>query len=245
MNFRHWSLLIAILCLVTISCNNAEKQALREEARSSLRDIPEGSITPPAATGNSSTANTPEPAQNAAGIWHYTCPNGCAGGAGAAGKCTSCGADLAHNTAYHQSANSQPAISQSGNDDPIVDFSNLQGTSSAPTAEPAQNAAGVWHYTCPSGCAGGAGSAGKCANCGSDLAHNTAYHSQGGSPAQPSINLNSSPTVTTPTNTPEPAQNAAGVWHYTCPNGCSGGAGSAGKCSSCGGNLAHNTAYHN
>ena len=44
--------------------------------------------------------------------------------------------------------------------------------------------------------------------------------------------------------TAEPAQNAAGVWHYTCAKGCKGGAGGAGNCGTCGGALAHNTAYH-
>ena len=50
------------------------------------------------------------------------------------------------------------------------------------------------------------------------------------------------PNPATPT---EPAQNAAGVWHYTCAKGCAGGAGIATACSSCGGMLAHNAAYHN
>jgi len=57
---------------------------------------------------------------------------------------------------------------------------------------------------------------------------------------------------TTPPNaiTPKPAtletpQNARGVWHYTCSKGCSGGAGSAINCNTCGSLLAHNSAYHN
>lgn len=105
------------------------------------------------------------------------------------------------------------------------------------TPEPAQNAEGVWHYTCNAGCTGGAGAAGTCATCGGALAHNTAYHP----------NKNSTPPTTNPTLKPpaaEPAQNAAGVWHYTCSAGCSGGAGAAGSCGSCGGALAHNQAYH-
>lgn len=105
----------------------------------------------------------------------------------------------------------------------------------------AQNASGIYHYTCSNGCAGGSAAAGNCSTCGNALAHNQAYHS------------NNNPTntpATTPTNpaatpTPEPSQNTAGIWHYTCSNGCAGGAGSAGNCSSCGATLAHNTAYHN
>lgn len=102
--------------------------------------------------------------------------------------------------------------------------------------QPAMNAAGVYHYTCPNGCTGGAGSAQPCATCGSMLAHNQAYHNT--SPAQ----------TFSPTNTPQqqqsPAQNSVGVYHYTCPSGCAGGAGSAQPCGTCGSMLAHNQAYH-
>ncbi|MEH6535900.1 MAG: hypothetical protein V7719_05880 [Psychroserpens sp.] len=107
--------------------------------------------------------------------------------------------------------------------------------------EPSQNAGGVWHYTCRKGCAGGAGSAVNCDNCGGLLAHNTTYHA----------NANSAPTSTAPYANPtaaapaaEPSQNKAGVWHYTCGKGCVGGSGASGACSTCGGALAHNTAYH-
>ena len=108
--------------------------------------------------------------------------------------------------------------------------------------EPAQNAGGVWHYTCRIGCPGGAGSAVKCDNCGNILAHNTAYHGKADS-VDSSPMINSSATPAKPA-TPEPAQNSAGVWHYTCAKGCSGGSGSAGNCATCNGSLAHNTAYH-
>lgn len=116
----------------------------------------------------------------------------------------------------------------------------------APTTEPAQNAAGVWHYTCSKGCAGGSGTAGNCAVCGGPLAHNSAYHTNANSTPPTPTTTTPSPTLTSPTTpkAPEPAQNAAGVWHYTCGKGCPGGAGSAGTCSTCGGALAHNQAYH-
>ncbi len=141
-------------------------------------------------------------------------------------------------------------------------------TTPPPPAEPAQNAAGVWHYTCPNGHAGGAGSATACGECGTTLVHNQAYH--GGNAATPTANGATVPVTpggtpptmfadpsTPPVNatlgtnpapiptTAEPAQNAAGVWHYTCSNGCSGGAGSAIACTQCGSTLAHNQAYHN
>lgn len=117
------------------------------------------------------TAATPEPAQNAAGVWHYTCSKGCAGGGAAAGPCAKCGTTLVHNQAYHGSAAPTGAANPTGAPD--------KATITMPNAqkpEPPQNAAGVWHYTCADGCAGGAGSASPCAKCGKALVHNTAYH---------------------------------------------------------------------
>jgi len=119
-------------------------------------------------------------------------------------------------------------------------------------AEPPQNAEGVWHYTCPKGCSGGGGSAAPCSQCGTTLTHNQAYHSGGGSNAAPSITTQpitsgdpASPTITMPNvGKNEPPQNAAGVWHYTCPGGCAGGGGSAVACATCGKTLEHNKAYH-
>jgi hypothetical protein len=94
------------------------------------------------------------------------------------------------------------------------------------------------------------------------LAHNTAYHNK----TNENITVNSSnsaatkisPVITGPgasqiqqpqqatPRAPEPAQNAAGVWHFTCAKGCEGGSGDrSAKCGVCGGALAHNQAYHN
>lgn len=119
-------------------------------------------------------------------------------------------------------------------------------------AEPPQNAEGVWHYTCPKGCSGGGGSAAPCSQCGTTLAHNQAYHAGGGADAAPAITTTpittgdpASPTITMPNvGKNEPPQNAAGVWHYTCPSGCAGGGGSAMACATCGKTLEHNKAYH-
>lgn len=127
----------------------------------------------PATTTTSTTTppppGTPEPAQNADGVWHYTCPNGCEGGGGSAAPCSVCGATLAHNTLYHNNANAATTPANPTTPTPIT-------PPTPPTPEPAQNAAGVWHYTCGNGCAGGAGSAVACATCGGTLAHNPAYH---------------------------------------------------------------------
>ena len=48
-------------------------------------------------------------------------------------------------------------------------------------AEPTQNTAGVWHYTCSKRCGGGGGAEGNCADCGAPLLHNTVYHSNANS----------------------------------------------------------------
>ena len=152
-------------------------------------------LTPAANTPDISTTTTPaakpaEPAQNAAGVWHYTCPKGCAGGGGSATPCASCGATLAHNQAYHGTppvttglpTTPPPTTNGKAPISPILTNPNAGQTTTQPLTippkanEPAQNAAGVWHYTCSAGCSGGAGSAIACASCGKTLVHNQAYH---------------------------------------------------------------------
>ncbi len=149
--------ILAILLLSSAisfyACN--DDAAVKKEARESLK-VSDSPTTPNSAT--------PEPAQNAQGVWHYTCNAGCAGGAGSAGNCATCGGALAHNSAYHSNTNNAPTTNM------------MTPPATPPTAEPAQNAAGVWHYTCNAGCEGGAGAAGTCGTCGGTLAHNSAYH---------------------------------------------------------------------
>jgi len=102
--------------------------------------------------------------------------------------------------------------------------------------------AGVQHYICPNNCEKSGGPAqGNCPVCGTAYLHNQAFHANDAqNQAPPTPNP-----ATTPTPTAEPAQNAVGVWHYTCAKGCAGGAGTATACSKCGGTLVHNAAYHN
>lgn len=141
---------------------SAQTPAAGDDATSSdatVAPVPQESPALPGA--QAAPAPAPAPATAAAGVQHYTCPKNCKGSGGpAAGKCPVCGSDYVHNQAFH--AQSAPATTP--------------GQTAAPTPSPAKNAAGVFHYTCPKGCAGGAGSAGKCATCGGELAHNTAYH---------------------------------------------------------------------
>lgn len=155
------------------SCKN-DGDAARDAA---VEQIQQGQ---PAAADPAAAPNpaTPEPAQNAAGVWHYTCPKGCEGGAGSAVACAKCGTTLAHNAAYHPPTNATPEAAPTNSTtslppgiSPVPD-----PTAPAKKPEPAQNAKGVWHYTCSAGCAGGAGSAVACAKCGKTLAHNATYH---------------------------------------------------------------------
>jgi len=147
--------------------------------------------TTPTATTPAAIPDSEKPAQNAEGVWHYTCPNGCEGGGSSAVACEKCGTTLAHNSAYHNNGTTPTATTSSSNPiSPILTspaannsalsspaIGNAPIPNPAPRApEPPQNAKGVWHYTCPSGCGGGGGSAIACAKCGTTLAHNTAYH---------------------------------------------------------------------
>ncbi|TNE51956.1 MAG: hypothetical protein EP344_16125 [Bacteroidetes bacterium] len=112
----------------------------------------------------------------------------------------------------------------------------------APAPPPATaNASAAPHYTCPNNCAGSGGAAaGNCPVCGTAYVHNQAFHSQGGNAPTPPAGTTNQATPPPPS----PAQNAAGAYHYSCPKGCAGGSGTKGTCASCGGELAHNAAYH-
>lgn len=109
----------------------------------------------------------------------------------------------------------------------------------------------VQHYICESNCENSGGdAAGNCPVCKNPYLHNTAYHANDllkGGPIKVESNA-TNPTQKTPpakTNTPTPARNANGVYHYTCSNGCVGGSGAIENCKSCGTELAHNQLYHN
>lgn len=145
-----------VLMLAFTACKN-------DKAADTTDTTAQPGLTAPAAPAASS------------GVEHYICPNGHVGYGGAtAGNCTQCGAELAHNQAFH--ANDNAAA-------PNIQMTPPAGDASAPAvqappaaASAAQNAAGVWHYTCANGCAGGAGEAVACSKCGSALQHNQAYH---------------------------------------------------------------------
>lgn len=156
------SSLLIIGALLVIGCSNSgDSDKVRSEARQSLGNPQPTNVAPPI------SAPTTPGAVNAS-VKHYICPNNCEGGGGdAAGSCPVCGTELQHNQAYHNTG-----TAASGNPNPI----STQTVPTPQTPEPAQNAAGVWHYTCGNGCEGGAGSAVACASCGATLVHNTTYH---------------------------------------------------------------------
>ena len=131
--------------------------------------------------------------------------------------------------------------------EPAVDQATIDANqaSTPVTTTPVTSTPGetVPHYICPNNCAGSGGSVqGNCPVCGTAYTHNQAFHNQ------PSSNPVTTPGETPPVNlntNPSPAQNAQGVYHYICSNGCEGGAASQGSCANCGGALTHNAEYHN
>lgn len=128
-------------------------------------------IQQPAVVSQPQPIQKAEPAQNAKGVWHFTCPKGCKGGAGANGPCPKCSTPLVHNQAYHAGEN--PPVQTVGANPTIP---TTTATQPQQNPEPPQNAKGVWHFTCPKGCAGGAGTTAPCSKCGTTLAHNAVYH---------------------------------------------------------------------
>ncbi len=184
-------LTFVMLSIMLTACGGPDTA---NNAANSTGDVAVTPLTTPSTTPATTTdVNAPnakgEPAQNSVGVWHYTCSNGCEGGAGTAMPCPKCGTTLAHNSAYHSGgaasttptiATPPPTLNQPAANNP---FASPAITPTAPVGntipkapEPPQNSQGVWHYTCPKGCDGGGGSAVACSKCGTTLAHNTAYH---------------------------------------------------------------------
>ena len=154
-----YTITISCLLLGAIACGSGGDDDVRNQARQSLV-VPESTVPSPSTPLPPATPPTSTAA--ASGVHHYTCPNNCEGSGGASQvNCPVCGTQYVHNAAYHN----QSTASTTTTPQPTQ-----------PTPEPAQNAAGVWHYTCPAGCEGGGGSAVACGTCGATLAHNTAYH---------------------------------------------------------------------
>jgi hypothetical protein len=155
----HFTTLILVAALMfSMACNGKKADAVNEET----------STVPKTETKDSASFVNAAGADNV--IQHFICPNHCKGSGGPAeGKCPVCGTDYVHNDAFHK-GNSTPVPEPAMKIDPVTHMA-------VPTHTEAQNAHGVYHFTCPKGCAGGAGVAGNCAKCGTPLVHNTAFHS--------------------------------------------------------------------
>ena len=99
----------------------------------------------------------------------------------------------------------------------------------------------IEHFQCPNGHKG-SDKQGKCPECDTFYVHNQAYHGSSQVNFPPPVITD--PNQANQPNTPAPAQNAFGAYHYICPNLHTGGSGSASNCPSCGTQLIHNQEYH-
>jgi len=175
MKFHSLLSILALTALALFSACGSDSEASKGTTLMTEEGTQPAVVAPDAAAGTNA-APPAEPPQNAAGLWHYTCPKGCAGGAGAATACATCGTTLTHSQAYHGAPGTQPAAAAPSSTPGAAPGAQTINMPNTGKAEPPQNAAGVWHYTCPAGCAGGGGAAGPCAKCGKTLEHNKAYH---------------------------------------------------------------------
>ncbi|MFN0175391.1 MAG: hypothetical protein ACKVU0_12130 [Saprospiraceae bacterium] len=175
-------LTIAALCAISVfSACGGDSAASKDAATETTGD--QAPTTDPMANfpdpNGAPPPPTAEPAQNAAGLWHYTCPKGCKGGAGSAVACATCGTTLVHSQTYHGAPGAPPPGNPATTTPTATPGAPGASTVTMPAPtknEPPQNAAGVWHYKCPGGCAGGGGSAIACGKCGKTMEHNPAYH---------------------------------------------------------------------
>lgn len=166
---KYFKIIPVVLLLSVFSFYSCNDKSSTPEQESSNATNALNSPTPANSKTSTPTPTNAEPSQNASGVWHYKCSKGCAGGAGSAVSCETCGLPLAHNQAYHATTSTPSTNTTSQSAIPYA-------TPPPATAEPARNASGVWHYTCSQGCDGGSGTAGNCNSCGNALAHNATYH---------------------------------------------------------------------
>ncbi len=168
-------------CTSSDSQKNSPSSAEQNAVTSSPAETPSSAIESPAVsqpeTSGPATPSQPVVSASPAGaVFHYICPNKCAGGGSEGqGKCPVCKTDLVHNDAFHNQAQQQPQLNVQPQNNQIQ-LNTQNQTPPTPTPESPQNAKGVWHYTCPKGCAGGGGQAIACTNCGTQMEHNQKYH---------------------------------------------------------------------
>jgi hypothetical protein len=98
---------LSFLLVVTlfVSCkDDAKKSGDTQSAPTTTNAQPAQTAPSTQVPSNFTPSQGPPPStpQNANGVWHFTCPKGCEGGAGEAVACAKCGTTLTHNQAYHQ-----------------------------------------------------------------------------------------------------------------------------------------------
>jgi len=173
MKISHFLLLALISISLSIGACKDKKDETATEPQTT-----EGQMTTPAGAvaadpaASSTTGNTTAPNNEP----HFKCSKpGCAGTGSAAGKCSICGSDLAHNQAYH----AKPGVAPGTSPDNALQVTPSGGdqTKTVPATPVAQNSKGEYHYTCPKGHPGAA-QAGNCAKCGEALSHNPAFHNE-------------------------------------------------------------------
>lgn len=135
----------------------------------------------------------------------------------------------------------EPVMTQAQHDAINAESAALQAQKQATVAAAQASSPSTLHYYCSAHPDKGGSDQGTCPDCGLALVHNQAFHNAPSAPGSP-ITPTSVPA--TPA-TPSSAMNASGVYHYTCSNGCAGGAAAQANCAVCGNPLAHNQAYHN
>jgi hypothetical protein len=176
LDMKHFFLFsILALGLFLTACGNKAETTTAGEQPVMSADSAGGapSVSTEAPTGATATGS-------ATGEAHYKCTKaGCTGTGDAAGKCPVCGGDLAHNPAFHNQAPGSTPQNAVTLDPSTGKPAGATATTATPTPPAAKNEKGIFHYTCTkAGCDGGGGAAGKCPKCGSDLAHNQAYHNK-------------------------------------------------------------------
>lgn len=92
---KPWSIIFSIVILLAFfSCKDQGKTVLSTSGM-------EADSTNVHSKPKLLDENGREPARSPRGAWHFICPKGCSGGAGAEVNCTKCGTKLIHNAAYH------------------------------------------------------------------------------------------------------------------------------------------------
>lgn len=170
-----FSLIVICLGLAIASCGNKpESTTTTDPAQTMTTDSAGNMVADPAAPAAAATET------GAPGQPHYKCTKaGCTGTGAAAGKCPVCGSDLEHNAAFHGQPPAGATPENAVTIDPATGKPAITPVAGSATPPPAKNEKGVYHFACSkAGCDGGGAAAGKCPKCGSDLAHNPAYHNK-------------------------------------------------------------------